>query len=83
MNPEKKELVDKSKIPLFGNLSKFRNKIVTVVFTNNVKITGILISYDYTSNLILEKYNKWEYGKRVLCLGRSLSLISLGSSTIM
>jgi sRNA-binding regulator protein Hfq len=70
--------VDRNKLPLFGNLSRFRNKTVTVVLNNGVKINGILKSYDDASNLILESD-----GKRVLCLGRCLSLISLGKAVIL
>lgn len=75
--------VDKNKIPLFGNLSRFRNKTVTVVLNNGVKINGILKSYDDASNLVLESNGKWAYGKRILCLGRCLSLISLGEASIL
>lgn len=80
---KKKDIVDKNKIPLFSNLSKYKNKVVTIVFTNGEKISGILIAYDETANLILEKHTNWEYGKRVFCLGKSLSLITLGHSIIL
>lgn len=70
--------VDRNKLPIFGNLNKFKNKYVTVVLTNGVKINGILKSYDDASNLMIENNTN-----KIMCLGRNLSLISLGDASIL
>lgn len=65
-------------IPLFSDLGKFKGKKITVVLSNGLTVYGKLISFDETCNIILEKCIDWEYGKSVMCLGKCLSLVSLG-----
>lgn len=69
---------DLKKNPLFSDLGKFRGKKITVILTNGQTIYGKLVSFDDACNIILEKCSDWVYGKNVMCLGKCLSLVSLG-----
>lgn len=80
---QKTELQKNQKLPIFINLAKMKDKKVTVILTNGYIICGKLVAYDEASNLIIEKCSDWEYGKRVICLGRCLSLICLGEKSVL
>ena len=80
---QRSEKIAAQKLPIFINLVKFKEKKVTVVLTNGATIFGKLVSYDEASNLVLEKCSNWKYGKNVVCLGRCLSMISLGEKSIL
>ncbi|KKO76619.1 hypothetical protein AAJ76_100017877 [Vairimorpha ceranae] len=78
-----KLITNNNKTSLFSNLSKFKNKFITVAFSNGERLSGVLISYDDASNLILEKKMAGACKECVFCLGRSLSFISLGKPNIL
>lgn len=80
---QKSEHQKNQKLPIFVNLAKMKDKKVTVILTNGYVLFGKLVAYDEASNLIIEKCTEWEYGKRVICLGRCLSLICLGEKSVL
>ena len=70
---------DKNKrIQLLNDLGRFKGKKITVTFIDGKSLTGRLLSFDEVGNCVLKKCGEWVYGESVVCLGRSIVLVSMG-----
>ncbi|KAM0673762.1 U6 snRNP-associated protein Lsm7 [Gurleya vavrai] len=76
---------EKSKIEkkqIIYELNRFKNKLVFCKLAGGKEIAGKLVSYDSLQNLVLcdpkKKEVGWYYGKYVIVIGNSISMMALG-----
>lgn len=65
------------KVQLLSDLGRFKGKKITVTFVDGKSVTGKLSAFDDVANCVLKRCEGWEYGSAVVCLGRSIVLVSL------
>lgn len=71
------------KVQLLSDLSRFKDKKITITFVDGKSITGKLCAFDDVANCVLKRCMEWEYGDTVVCLGRSIVLVSLNIPYIL
>lgn len=63
---------------IFTDLERYKNKVITVKLLSGQHISGKLLCFDKVPNIVLEKIDDWDYGKKIICMGHSVLSISLG-----
>jgi U6 snRNA-associated Sm-like protein LSm7 len=75
---------DKNKrIQLLNDLGRFKGKKITLTFIDGKSLTGRLASFDEVGNCVLKKCGEWVYGESVVCLGRSIVLVCMGTPHVL